>query len=369
MKFSPAFSIKLSHNTYSWCLIAFALLGIGVTSVINYAVDPLQRFRLSKYYPAQFIDNQRLQVPALARSMDYNAAVIGTSTAANVFSVDANPILDLRIARLSIAGSSLREQRLLLNVVSAAGKARRILWLIDGFVLTQAPNYVREEFGPFPEYMYRNDIDGIARYLINADTLRRSLLIVSGLFHGTLQSTGDPDRLNAWIDGATFGRSKVESAYHDPVVLNAWIESFDKRMTADRVVSTATIEANITSFVRSNPNIRIDLILVPPSIAQLAFWSAHFPAYLETILAARLELARQIHGLGNAYLHDFWGDETISNDLDRYADMIHFDLRTTREIIAGVASGRYSANATSIAATEAELRSQITIFRDRNPFN
>jgi len=317
MSILPPFPIKLGHRAYAWSLIGFALLGIGTISAINFTIDPLQRFRLAKFYPAQFIEDQRLQAPALARSMNYDTAVIGTSTAANVFAVDANSVLDARVVRLSIAGGSLREQRLLLDVVSGAGKARRILWFIDGFVLTQAPNYVRDEFGPFPDYMYRDDIDGISRYLINAETLRQSLRIISSAVHGTLPPALDPDRLNAWIDGATFGQSKVNSAYRDPAVVAAWTESLHGRMTADRIVAATSIQANIADFVRSNPAIRIDLILVPPSIAQLAFWSVHFPAFFETVIGARRELAHQVAGLANVALHDFWSDASISSDLDR----------------------------------------------------
>jgi len=47
--------------------------------------------------------------------------------------------------------------------------------------------------------------------------------------------------------------------------------------------------------------------------------------------------------------------------------MIHFDLRTTREILAGIADGRYRADAEAIEVGEIELRARIAEFRERNP--
>ncbi|MBL0932136.1 MAG: hypothetical protein IBJ15_18745, partial [Alphaproteobacteria bacterium] len=179
----------------------------------------------------------------------------------------------------------------------------------------------------------------------------------------------DLDRLNAWIDGTTFGRDRVMTAYHDPTAREAWAQVIDRRMSSDPRVAVATIDANIAMIVRANPGVRFDFVLVPPSDAQLAFWAAYFPKFLEAVLGARRELVRQVAGLSNAVVHDFWGDASIVSDLDRYADMIHFDLRTTREILAGVASGRYRADLASIVSSKADLRARIAAFRERNSAN
>ncbi len=369
MRDPEKYLVPISHRTYAIVLAAVALASIGIIAAVNYLVDPLQRFRTATFYPPQFDTQQRLQAPALARSSDYDAVILGTSTAENVFAADANSILDGRFLRLPISGGSPREQRLVLDVALDTGKPKHVLWFIDGFVLTQPRDLVREDFGPFPYYMYARGLDGILRYLMNFETFVSSIGIVVGLVRDDLPPARDLDRLNAWIDGATFGRDRVMSAYHAFASRMAWAQVIDRRMFPDPSVAMNSIEANIANVARANPGLRFDFVLVPPSDAQLAFWAAYFPAFLEAVLGARRELARQVSNLPNVVVHDFWQDTAIGGDLDRYSDMIHFDLRTTREILIGVASGRYRADSESIANGDAALRARIATFRAHNPAN
>lgn len=360
---------RIGHRTYTIVLAAVAASVLGAIAATNFIVDPVQRFREPLFYPPQYDTQQRVQAPALARSADYDSVILGTSTAENVFAVDANPILGGRFLRLPISGGSPREQRMVLNVTLGTGKPKRVLWLLDGFALTQPPDFLREDFGPFPHHMYANGIDGISRYLMNFETFEKSAGIIVNLLRGHLAPALDPDRLNAPADDTPYGRERVMAAYRDGALRSSWAQVIDRRMSRDPKVAADTIETNIVSAARANPNLRFDLVLVPPSIAQLAFWSVHFPDFFETVLGTRHALVHRVDGLGNVVLHDFWSDTSIVSDLDRYADMIHFDRQTTREILAGVAAGQYRTDTASIAASEAELRARIAAFRERNPAN
>ncbi|MBL0930422.1 MAG: hypothetical protein IBJ15_09920, partial [Alphaproteobacteria bacterium] len=171
----------LGYRAYSFVLVVAALAALGAIAGANFIVDPLQRFRPAAFYPPQFEAQQRLQGPALARSADYDSVILGTSTAENVFAADANSILGGKFLRLPISGGSPREQRLVLDVALDTRKPKRVLWFVDGFVLTQPRDFVRNDFGPFPYYLYESGIDGISRYLLNFEMLEKSLGILVGL--------------------------------------------------------------------------------------------------------------------------------------------------------------------------------------------
>ncbi len=361
--------VRIDHRTYAVVLTVVALAVLGAVAAVNFAIDPLQRFRTAAFYPPQFDIQQRLQAPALARSANYDSVILGTSTAEGVFAADANPILGGRFLRLPISGGSPREQRMVLDVAIGTGKPKRVLWLLDGFVLTQPRDFIRNDFGPFPDYMYANGPGATARYLLNFETLQKSFDVAIGILVGNLPPALERDRLNAPASDTLYGRDRVMAAYLDTALRASWAQVIDRRMSRDPKVAGDTIETNIVSAARANPDLRFDLVLVPPSVAQLAFWSAHFPDFFETMLGTRRALAHRVDGLSNVVLHDFWSDTSISDDLDRYSDMIHFDRRTTLEILAGVASGRYRADAASIAAVDAALRARIAAFRDGTPAN
>jgi hypothetical protein len=360
---------RIGCRIYAILLVAVALMVLGAVGAANFVIDPLQRLRTAKFYPPQFETQQRLQAPALARSADYDSIVLGTSTAENVRTADANPILGGRFLRLPISGGSLREQRLVLDVALGTGKPKRVLWFLDGFTLTQPRDFVRVDFGPFPEFMYANGADAIARYLLNFETLQKSLGIAVGIARGDLPPPIDLDRLNAPADDTPYGRDRVMAAYRDTALRGSWAQVIDRRMSRNPAVAADAIATNIVSAVRASPGVRFDFVLVPPSIAQMAFWATHSPDFFEAVLSARREFVRQVADFENIRVHDFWGDASMVDDLDRYSDMIHYDLRTTREILAGVAVGKFSANFDSIIASELELRARIVAFRERNPVN
>lgn len=369
MQVPKSLLFAIDHRAYAFALVGVALGVLAAIAAVNYIIDPLQLFRPATLYPPQYETHQRLQAPALARSANYDSVILGTSTAESIRAADANSILGGKFLRLPISGGSPREQRLVFDVARDTGKPKRVLWFIDGFVLTQPHHFVRTDFGPFPYHMYASGPDVAAQYLLNFETFQKSLGIAAGIARGDLPPPIDPDRLNTPADDTPYGRDRVMAAYRDAALRTSWVQVIDGRMSRNLAIAAHTIATNIVSSVRASPHVRFDFVLVPPSIAQMAFWAEHFPDFFGTILSARHELVRQVAGLENATVHDFWVDVSIVDDLDRYSDMIHFDLRTTREILAGVASGRYRVDAASIAASDVELRARVAAFRDQNPMN
>jgi hypothetical protein len=87
---------------------------------------------------------------------------------------------------------------------------------------------------------------------------------------------------------------------------------------------------------------------------------ADLPAAFDDLFRWKLEVQQQLAALPNARLFDFQGVPGIVLDLSRYADAVHFDDATHREIIEAIASGRHRATTEALAATEALLRREAT---------
>lgn len=358
---------KVGSIAYALVLVGIALSGLASIAFLNFTIDPLQRFRPATFYPPAFSDQQRLQGPALARSHDYDAVVTGSSTAEHVFAADAREILGISLLRLPVSGGTLREQRMQLEVALSTGKPKRIIWFIDSFALTTNKDLVREDFGPFPHFMYAGGIEGLSKYLLNFNILGRSLDILVDIATGQQKTSVSLDRLNAWNERTEFSAEMVFEAYHDLRLQREWRRVIGTRMSTQHATAAATIEANIVLLARSHPKVIFDLVLVPASIAQLAYWSALFPELYEAILAARTALIAQTADLSNIRIRDFQSFSQVTHDFSRYSDLIHFDLATTREILYSLDRDERRVSNGEIAATEALIRSQVSEFLTKNP--
>src|SRR5207244_2667821 len=123
-----------------------------VPMTIVYAVDPMQFFRRAAYAPV-FSTNERYQLPGLAKNYDYDTVIAGTSMSQNFYPSYANKVLGARVLKVAISGSSAHEQFLILNVAVRTGKVKRVIWGLDEWAFSGAPDRVRDDLGMFPHYL------------------------------------------------------------------------------------------------------------------------------------------------------------------------------------------------------------------------
>ena len=156
-------------------LAASALIML-MAAALNFVVDPLQLFRPSRLFPAMYSADTRMQDAGLIRSQPFDTVLMGTSLAIHFRQSDIDRILGGRSLKLSMTGSSSREQGFVLGAAMAR-HPKRVIWQIDDWIFHDAPEPDSDIY--LPSGLYRRSAAGIAGYLFSGQMARESLWILA----------------------------------------------------------------------------------------------------------------------------------------------------------------------------------------------
>ncbi|CAG0966200.1 hypothetical protein BURK2_01013 [Burkholderiales bacterium] len=311
-----------------WLMLLLALLGLA--GLANFIVDPLQVFRRASFFAPHFSENQRYQIPGLARHYAAPIVVLGTSHMENASPKEIAAAFGEPGVKLAIAGSSLTEQELALRLVLATGKVKRVFWGLDYAALAWGDRLV-EEWGEFPIYLYEPDLRLVSRYLLSLQTLQDARKAL------TQAPARGLEELNVWWPQATFSAERVQAAW----AAQEWRWTPELRAkSAEQTVwpqFAATLQRRVFETIGQHPTVRFDLVLPPYSILGYAndFRINDEWFFQRMLLRAALRefAARQ----PNVRLWDFQTDLGLVTDFARYKDLDHFDLPTLRQMLHRVA--------------------------------
>jgi hypothetical protein len=177
--------------------------------------------------------------------------------------------------------------------------------------------------------MYRNTPVPNIEYLLALGTSRLSIAILKGY------GETDFDAYHAWYDKFEFGPAVTTKAW------GGTCDSFREKYSGDHApLPSALIEKreqsirqNLVELIRDHPQVKFHLFL--PPLATLIYIPAR-TGFLPIHLPFRVRLAEEVLGFQNVALFDFQADRSISDDLTRFKDPLHFDLATTRQIITSI---------------------------------
>ncbi|SIR41696.1 hypothetical protein [Bosea sp. TND4EK4] len=315
--------------------LAVLALSAAVMATFNYVIDPFQYYRAATLYkPVLWGGMQRYQSAGLARNFAEDTVVVGSSVTENFLPRDIRALWGKPATKLSVSGSTAHEQFLVLRTALESGRVRNVFWGIDTGAFYLAPAAVRDDQAPFPWHMYRNIPIPNIEYLLALGTSRLSIAALKGY------GETDFDAYHAWYDKFEFGSA---------VTVKAWggtCDSFkEKYAGAQSPLAAALVEKreqsirqNLVELIRTYPEVRFHLFL--PPLATLIYIPGA-TRFLPVHLPFRERLAEEVLGFQNVSLFDFQADRSISDDLSRYKDPLHFDLATTRQIIASIRDGQH----------------------------
>lgn len=313
---------------------ATTLLGVVLLGVVNFVVDPLQFYRLAAP-PAVWSDNQRYQIPGLAKHADYQTIVVGTSHAENFLPSLVEARLGERAVNLAIAGSTAREQRLVVEKALATGRVRHVIWILDRIAFSKPAAAVGQSGDDFPLHLYQEDATTAFRYLISTDTLRLTFANLFGLGHRDL------DSLNAWYDDHAFGAEPVLADWRRRLAVLAVVRGRAGQSFVDPGPTIRrNIEQNLLAPIRAAPGVRFDLVFPPYSILSYLADYADDPRAVAARRRYKADVVAATAPFDHVRVFDLQGIESIALDFSHFKDLEHFDLELNGEILDALASER-----------------------------
>ena len=351
-------------SRYVRLLILTTLLTVAGAASFNYCIDPLYYYHApGEYYG--YNANQRLQYPGLVKNLDYKAILVGTSRTEIIHNSQLSQLLKVPALNLSVEGSTITEQSLMVGLAISTGKVKRVLWEMN-YPLFSLGDSFKNDLKYFPYYLYEPGIETPFRYLISWNTLTDALRALGGQRHKNLDSMHD------WESQYEFSESRVMSAFSTE--LEHWNPDFRKSWFK-RMLSSIQIKdlfaKRVLALVQANPQVQFDLILMPSTYLMYALDLHISPKYFNNRLTFRDTITEASSSHQNLRVFDFQTDKRLTRELNRYKDLDHINSRTLIQITSEIARNRRIVTAEKIKESNAKFRSlalsSVTDFCNNQP--
>jgi hypothetical protein len=364
-------SVAAKHLLRLLCAAAAIVLS---AAVLNYVVDPLQLFRPARAFAAMYSADTRMQDAGLIRSQQFDTVFMGTSLAIHYRQRDIDKALGGRSLKLSMTGSSSKEQSFVL-AAAFERHPKRVIWQMDDWIFREAADVDAESY--FPADLYRRNARGIAFYLFSGAMARESLWILARsipplqpvitkltndvLFKFPISDIDDINALPRDADVAgLYNAKKALSAFRritDPVRSAYLADGYDYN------AMVRAFERDAIGLIEKHPDVPFEIFFAPYSILQFVAMRDAVPATLKTVYDFTVYAFPRLVNYPNVRLHDFRAVRAITHQLDNYGDVIHHSPAIDLKILSHLADGKYLVDPAAPLVSLEQLKAQVEAYR------
>ena len=231
-------------------------------------------------------------------------------------------------------------------------RPRKIIWQMDDWMFRDGPDIDTSPY--FPADLYRMNIKGIAGYLFNPETTRKSFgtllrqnkittpialnLIWMNYLKLYYDDVNEINTFPSGVNSSTIFNSQAAldayNGYRDPTTRAELAKGYDY----DAIVRN--FERDALSLIENNPEAEFIIYFPPYSILQFVALRDFAPNVLHTIYRFNVYALTRLSMMSNVTLFDFRDVEPITHNLDNYMDTVHhspaIDIRVMEEIRDGL---------------------------------
>ncbi len=306
-------------------LSVFVGLAAAVILLVVY-VDPFFQYHAPlKWFP-YVVDHQINQNPGMAKHMEYDSVILGSSMTVNFNTGWFRELLDLQTLKLSYSGAFPKDQANIMDVVFDSGHEVDAVFLgID--VITYSGG-VDETKYPLPEYLYDDNIWNDIPYVLNKDVLLEYIL----------RPLADPDKTDL---ATVYASWWTEEYYNKQWVMHNYVqpEKVGEEANPESYVENvkANMDANICPYIEQHPDTEFYVFYPPYSIL---FWNDVLREnHMEATMREYEYISERLFAYDNVRVFFFPNQEWIICNLDRYADYSHYHPDINRYMTECFASG------------------------------
>ena len=290
---------------------ATILILLLLTAALVIFVDPFFQYHAPLRNFPYLVDNQMSQNPGMAKNMEYDSVILGSSMTVNFNTNWFEELMGLHTIKLSYSGAYPKDQSNIMEIIFDSDNQVDAVFLgVDVMTYTGG---VDETKYPVPEYLYDDNFLNDVQYLYNKDVLLNYIL----------RPLADPDKTDlatvyqSWWTDEYYNIQWVMHNYEPPEAVEtvtapeAYIESVDKNL-----------QANICPYIERNPDTTFYVFFPPYSIL---YWNDVIREnHLEATMAEYQYIADTMLAYDNVRVFFFANREWIVTDLNNYADYTHY---------------------------------------------
>ena len=306
---------------------------IAVTALVVY-VDPFFHYHTPRSGFPYVVDNQLSQNPGMARNMDYDSCIIGSSMTVNFHTDDFRDIMGLNTLKLSYSGAYPRDDYNILSIVydedtyaRKNSEVKAVFLGLDIPTLTAKTDEIKYEL---PMYLYDSNILNDVSYVWNKDVLLEYIL------RPMIQKT--PTNLSevyaSWWTDEYYNIQWVMHNYEAP-------EPVSEEMDPDTLIpqTLENLQVNILPFIENHPETEFYIFFPPHSIL---YWNNVLTEnHLEATMKQYEFAASVLLKYDNVRLFYFQDMEKVVTDLNNYADYTHYKPDINKYMVECFSTGEH----------------------------
>lgn len=328
-----------------WMMVFFAVFGGMTAAVILLVVyiDPFFQYHSPLEDFPYVVDHQVNQNPGMAKHMEYDSVILGSSMTVNFNTNWFGELLGLRTLKLSYSGAFPKDQANIMDIIFDSGRQIEAVFLgVD--VITYSGG-VEETKYPIPEYLYDDKVWNDVSYVLNKDVLLEYIL----------RPLADPDKTDlatvyaSWWTEEYYNKQWVMHNYVSPkqVEEEAEPESYVENVRVN-------LDANICPYIEQNPGTEFYIFYPPYSIL---FWNdVLMENHMEATMREYEYITERLLAYDNVRVFFFPNQEWIVCDLDNYADYSHYHPDINRYMTECFLSGECEVTGENLDKELAKMR-------------
>ena len=316
-----------------WLFLAEAIVLLGCAAAFTASVDPYQIYHpVSTGRPILDIRLQRFYVAGLARSSDYETALLGTSMLENIPNSAVKRLCGGPAVNLCVSAASIHEEAAVLKLALKHPGTKTVVATLDFNSLSGGvTGQVVGVHEVFPQYLYSDNVLEQLPYLLSWDSIRTAIHVLRGI-------PDEGETMNAdwpWKFPATM-KFDAKSAVGgiDPADINK-----NYRMTNLNLAAMEKVFAdNIFPVIADSKGVKIHFVFPPYSI--LVWHDFAQRGQIPVYFAFKKWLIEQTRQYPQFDVVDFQDRADIITNMSLYADIYHSNEHIDEEMVDAACHGR-----------------------------
>ena len=321
---------KMQPKRWLAGFLGIFLAGLAGCMALVIWVDPFFQYHKPLAWFPYLVDNQVNQNPGLAKHMDYDGILIGSSMTASFNTDWFEELMGMKTQKLSYNGSYPKDLSNIMQLVFDAkgDQVKAVYMAVDQSTFSADPE---ETKFPVTDYLYDDNVFNDVPYLLNKDVLLDYILRPLA------------DRKDA-SDWAELYKPWWTDEYYNKANVLMYYEAVEEKQEEEALAADyfkdaveENLQKNILPYIEAHPETEFYIFYPPYSIL---FWNdVTREKELEAVIGRLEYMTERLLNYENVHVFNFLGKEDIICNLNNYADYMHYHKNVCRYITECFATG------------------------------
>ena len=321
---------KMQPKRWLGGFLGIFLAGLAGCMALVIWVDPFFQYHKPLAWFPYLVDNQVNQNPGLAKHMDYDGILIGSSMTASFNTDWFEELMGMKTQKLSYNGSYPKDLSNIMQLVFDAkgDQVKAVYMAVDQSTFSADPE---ETKFPVTDYLYDDNVFNDVPYLLNKDVLLDYILRPLA------------DRKDA-SDWAELYKPWWTDEYYNKANVLMYYEAAEEKQEEEALAADyfkdaveENLQKNILPHIEAHPETEFYIFYPPYSIL---FWNdVTREKELEAVIGRLEYMTERLLNYENVHVFNFLGKEDIICNLNNYADYMHYHKNVCRYITECFATG------------------------------